>query len=810
MKSRTQSMDLAKQTGIRNHVRDVGMLVLLLSFFVASSPVQAADYVWSPTNLYNATHPTSPFPWTTQWVAAPGGGQSLEVTVPSGGGYYNFIAIPESYLGAGTDFKVVMNFRVSSTPLLPRYFYIFARNSVSTSYDIWQKFTGDPGEERTIELPLDLSPIPGGTWTIYVGMLGMGSLIIDDLVVEDGRGLSMTPATLNATPVSDLPLTMGPLATGYTTQAIDQPTGATHTVLSASGLMIPDGATPVSQTVAQQNVSALQSLINDAKLIPGKKTIQIPTGVYRLYASSAILIHDVQDLIIDGQGSEFIFEHLFTGECFNITNALRLKITDLYLDWNWDYKPIASLGRVVSISGDQKTVEFAFDDLDTAQTLLASQQSWIGIFEMDPVRLSSADGSKLSMNATSKSASGNHITATFSSAMNVAVGKSYCIRHLYYQLIGFKTYNSAHVIFNGVTIYSLPGMGWLNTGTTNHFQVFDCHIKRRSGSRNPLTTAADGIHSNETGGNIVIKLCTFEGLGDDCINLHDNTWQGGMIYGGSPDKFHFFNCPKHRLRVNVGDVLEFYNPDYSPTGIHLTVKEEPVFSGTTNPYDATALMSVKFVEPRPTGLSYLTIVRNTSYETRNVNISGCQFKYTNGRAILLAGHDATISACYFRNVTSTSIQLHTEIVDNLWGEGQGTTNVLIKDNTFENASISTRYEGALIYAGATLPWGQTDYPLFRQILIENNRIFNASGPVVSLKFSQDVVVRNNIMDLTQTMPLIKSFSGLIYGVFSDNMALGGNTWRDWITPQAQYNTGIAIDPETTSDVQPGTNSIAND
>tara|TARA_B100000941_G_scaffold187785_1_gene135195 strand:- start:160 stop:2487 length:2328 start_codon:yes stop_codon:yes gene_type:complete len=767
---------------------------------------KAADYVWSPTNLYNATHPTSSFPWSTQWVAAPDGGQSIEVTIASGGGYYNFIAIPESYLGSGTDFKVVMDFRVSTTPVLPRYFYIFARNSVSTSYDIWQKFTGVPGEERVIELPLDLTPIAGGTWTIYVGMLGTGSLIIDNLMVEEGRGLVMTPATANATPVSDLPFTMGPLATGYTSEPINLPTGTTHTILSASGLMRPDGATPVSQTVAQQNTSALQTLINNAKLIPGKKTIEIPTGVYRLYSSAAILIHDVEDLIIDGKGSEFIFEHLFTGECFNITNAKRLKITDLYLDWNWDYKPIASLGTVVSMSGDQKTVEFVFNDLDAAQTLLASQQSWIGLFEMDPVRLSSVDGSKLAMNVTSKSASGNHITATFSNAMNMHVGKSYCIRHLYYNLIAFKTYNSEHVIFDGVTIYSLPGMGWLNTGTTNHFQVFDCHIKRRTGSRNPLTTAADGIHSNETGGNIVIKLCTFEGLGDDCINLHDNNWQGGLIYGGSADQFHFYNCPKHRLRVNVGDVLEFYNPDYSPTGIQLTVKEEPVFSGTSNPYDASAIMSVKFVEPRPTGLSYLTIVRNTRYETRNVNISGCQFKYTNGRAILLAGHDATISSCYFRNVTSTSIQLHTEIVDNLWGEGQGASNVLIKDNTFENASISTRYEGALIYAGATLPWGQTDYPLFNRILIENNRIFNACGPVATLKFSQDVVVRNNIMDLTQTMPLIKTFSGLIYGAFSNNLALGGNTWRNWITPQAQYQTGTAIDPVTTSDVEVGVNS----
>ncbi len=796
------------------HISTHAVFLLLFSAVISLNCVcetqadQGGEYVWSPQGLYNGTHPTSSNPWSTDWVHNPDGSKSIKVTVTRGIGYYNYVVIPENRLEKGqTEFTAEITFRIAESTELPRTFFMFARNSKSQSYDLWQRWVGEPGDgQRTIRFPMNLIPIEGGKWTIYMGCQGLGSIIIDKLVIKSGRDMVMQEPTANASDVAKT--TPGiPTASGYKDITVDLPRKSdTAKVLSAKGRLIPDSNTPVSDDVAQANSIAMQRLINEAKRIPGSKTILIPKGIYRFASKAAWIVDGIDDLTFDGQGSEFIFQRLYYGECFLVMHCNRLVFKDLYIDWNWDYKPIASLGTVVSMSGDQKTVEFVFNDLDAAQTLLASQQSWIGLFEMDPVRLSSVDGSKLAMNVTSKSASGNHITATFSNAMNMHVGKSYCIRHLYYNLIAFKTYNSEHVIFDGVTIYSLPGMGWLNTGTTNHFQVFDCHIKRRTGSRNPLTTAADGIHSNETGGNIVIKLCTFEGLGDDCINLHDNNWQGGLIYGGSADQFHFYNCPKHRLRVNVGDVLEFYNPDYSPTGIQLTVKEEPVFSGTSNPYDASAIMSVKFVEPRPTGLSYLTIVRNTRYETRNVNISGCQFKYTNGRAILLAGHDATISSCYFRNVTSTSIQLHTEIVDNLWGEGQGASNVLIKDNTFENASISTRYEGALIYAGATLPWGQTDYPLFNRILIENNRIFNACGPVATLKFSQDVVVRNNIMDLTQTMPLIKTFSGLIYGAFSNNLALGGNTWRNWITPQAQYQTGTAIDPVTTSDVEVGVNS----
>ena len=77
------------------------ILGLAAAFVTLCRPSQAQTvvYQWNPTNLYNQTHPssgTNPYNWDTDWVARPGGGQSLRVTVPStkpAGNWYEFIVV---------------------------------------------------------------------------------------------------------------------------------------------------------------------------------------------------------------------------------------------------------------------------------------------------------------------------------------------------------------------------------------------------------------------------------------------------------------------------------------------------------------------------------------------------------------------------------------------------------------------------------------------------------------------------------------------------------------------------------------------
>lgn len=783
------------------------MLITAMITLGSSIATQAAgndEYLWSPEGLYNGTHPTSPNPWSTQWVQNPDGSKSIQVTVTRGTGYYNYVVIPASRLKKGaTDFTAEITFRIAASTELPRTFFMFARNSKSQAYDLWQRWVGEPGPARTIRFPMQLIPIEGGTWTIYMGCQGLGSIIIDKLVIKPGRDLVLEQPQADVTPSTTVPTDI-PVATGYHDITIDLPLAdGKTTVLSSEGKLIADGNEPVSNEIAQANSVAMQRLINEAKKTQGTKTLLIPKGIYRFANKSAWMVDGIDDLTIDAQGSEFIFQNLYFGECFLIMHCNRLLIKDLYLDWNWDYKPIASIGTVKRLSEDGMTVAFEFADLNAQQTLQTSQSAWMGYYPIDPVTLYRSyriEPQKLAQGKTTAlQAEGNSITATFSAPMGFEVGTSYSIRHLYYNLTAFKMASCTHLTFDGITIYSMPGMGWLNTGTTHHWRFNNCNIIRRPGSRHPLTTAADGIHAGESKGDLIIENCTFTGLGDDAINLHDNAWEGGLKPGANDKQLVLLNCPKHRLRIESGDVLKFFNADYSPAGVELTVADEPTYEGKPNAYAPTTTTTINFTSAVPRDLSYLSIVINTRFGTDNVKIADNRFIQTFGRGILFAGNDVTIENNTFHEVFGNPIQIQADIVDNHWAEGYGTSNLVLRKNVFKDTNLSGRWEGAIVYVGGRLPWGPTEYQLFSRFLVEDNHFINAPGPAMSFASSRDFLIRNNTIELSRPFPNQTPYAGTMIANLSSNMAMQNNTWKFNAIPVSP--TGVIHDPHSSSRIQ---------
>ncbi|MEZ0297747.1 MAG: right-handed parallel beta-helix repeat-containing protein, partial [Candidatus Methylacidiphilales bacterium] len=698
------------------------------------------------------------------------------------------------------EFTAVLQCRIAASTSLPKCFYMFARNSVSEAHDIWHKWVGDPGTSRTIEFPMILRPIEGGTWTIFLGCQGTGSLIIDSLVVREGRPVTEQAPKPDVKPVAEIPASTQ-LATGFTPFTIDAPVvtaEAPATIISVKDVLIPDSDTPVTDAVAEANSAALQKLVNQAQKTSGAKTLLFPKATYRFAGKAATQIKDMTDFTLDGQGSDFIFQKLYKGEYFAVTNCTRTVIKNFNIDWNSTYMPVSTFTKVVSVSDDKKTIVFDLPDSNEEQANSVAKTPWLEIFQIDPVSLCKSGSAKFPLNGNTPTvtANGKQVTAVFPLPIAIQAGLNVAVRHLYYNLCGFKIANCSHLTFDGINIYSLPGMGWLNTGATHHWQIINCNIKRREGFRNVLTTAADGIHTGESSGYLVIRNCEFTGLGDDCINLHDNAWQGGIVYGENPAQVKFMNCPKHRLRIEPGNVIRFFKPDYSPTGIDLTVSSVN-YDSKPNEYGPTAAISITFTTPVPPGLSPLSIALNTHFGTTNVHIADCRFVRTNGRGILFAGNNATIENCIF---DATPLQLYTEIMDNWWGEGQGCSNIVVRNNKFNNVKYgSTRGQGAAIFMGATIPWGLTEVPLFNNMLIENNTIVDSDGPALYISSARNIVARNNTIEFTSESAKRTRYAGVFQAVASSDLFLGGNTWIQRIAPSGPM--GVIYHPTSAKRVQ---------
>ncbi|HEY9247615.1 MAG TPA: right-handed parallel beta-helix repeat-containing protein [Rariglobus sp.] len=727
----------------------------------------------------------------------------LRVTVPPGspaGGYYNYLLTPAGTLVSGKQYTAVVTFEISTPVAYPGKFYLFARNSAGNQHDIWQPWIGEPGPARTISMPLDLPVIGDGTWTLYAGMLGPGSLIIDRLVIHDGIETATIAPSTAGKPVSTLPPGVTP-ATGFVPFTLNPPAAKKPRVISLADYPFVAGDTADSAA----NALRFQQALKDCRTQKATSLL-VPPGTYRFSGVRTLNFEGLEDLTIDGQGAVFVIEELTRdGAAFAVKNCTRMVIKNLFLDWNWNTRPIASLGTVSNLSADKKQCDFTFPDLDAAQTALTRATPWKTLLVMDPEKLVRDDPDVYLVPPATTLAAGqgdNVLHATFPSPTPLVNGRTYAIRHLYYEMAAFKVTDSSHLVFDSVTLHSMPGMGWVFLSATHDVALLNCHIRRAPGSRHPLTTAADGVHIGESQGNFIIRGCTFTGMGDDVINLHDNCYQGELAPDPSdPAKLTLVNCKSHQLRILPGDRLQFYDADYAHLNRSPSAVTRQVAASTTD--NTTGLTRITFTTPLPSPLAPQSILRNTRFKTTNVLIADCLFEYANGRGILLSTHGTTVENCRFTHVFGAPVRLETNITQPHWAEGHGASNILIRNNVFEDNNPSGNSKGATLWAGVTLPWGPTETTLFDTLTIEHNRFVNCPGPAVLLANATNVVVRGNLIEHTRPIPNATPYSATLFVAQSSGLALGGNTWTHSVASPPAY--GVVYDPATTRNLSADTN-----
>ncbi|HEY9249198.1 MAG TPA: hypothetical protein VIO38_08705, partial [Rariglobus sp.] len=491
--------------------------VALLACFATSSAsagLGSAVYTLNP-----ATFVTNPHGTNGRYTLAVDSGGGLQVSLPAStpqntDTYYEYLTTPSSILTGGKQYTAVLTFRTTTATNYPANFYAYARPTAGgDKYDIRQSWIGEAGEaSRTITMSLDLKAYTAGTWIFHLGITGPGALIIDSLVIYNGSPNLTGLPVANGLPASVVPSGVT-AATGCTAFTPAAPGTGGPTVSMAAYNFVAN-----STSAAATNAAQLQQAITDCKN-QGASKLVIPAGTYYLAKSSSISINNLDDFTLDGQGSILVFRQLTGDKCaFLQQNCDRIVIKNLILDWDWTYKPIASLGVVSNLSTDKKQCDITFPDLDATQTALTRVTAWTGMFPMDPTYLvHSVPGSYAIPDGTviAATGTGNILHVTFPSAVSLNEGETYCIRHLYYEMACFKVLDNTHLTYDSVEIRSMPGMGWLFESRMHDWQLVNCHIRRAPGSRTPFTTAADGIHVTESEGNFIIKDCTFTGCGDD-------------------------------------------------------------------------------------------------------------------------------------------------------------------------------------------------------------------------------------------------------------------------------------------------------
>ncbi len=189
------------------------------------------------------------------------------------------------------------------------------------------------------------------------------------------------------------------------------------------------------------------------------------------------------------------------------------------------------------------------------------------------------------------------------------------MRHYNYDQGGFHIYDSTHLLFTNVTVYSCPGMAFIVKGDSHHLEWNGVRILPRPGEPRPITCTADHFHVSNSLGWLKFEGCDFGYGGDDCINIHDNNF---YAVPAGPDLLEgrFFRV--WATPVSEGDPLELRREDLSPAGFTAKVKSIHV-----NAQAQTA--RIRLDRPLPAGLGDMVVCYNRRFGSHHYIIRHCRF-----------------------------------------------------------------------------------------------------------------------------------------------------------------------------------------
>ena len=626
--------------------------------------------------------------------------------------------------------------------------------------------------------------------------------LIDDIVITEGTGETFTGITAGSSYTKPLST-----ATGSADFTIDMPARAEKTVSVADF-----GASPALSDNRRQFADAIAFCASNriGRLI-------VPRGVYRFTDNNPIRFEGLTNFEFDAQGSEFIWRKE-RGTLVEIHTCERVLFRNFFIDWDWEKDPVGSIVKATAVDLNAPSIDLEFVD----HTRFPRRDMRIGILEaLDPATMSVGYENGFTIGfefykgradtppAKYEWLSDNSIRLygvssdqKYKMTAFVKPGVLFRIRHYVYDMVGISMGNNTHLTLSNVTVYSCPSHAYHSFGEQHHWQFLNTHIIRRPGTKRPLTCSADHHHISQSQGFFKMDGCEFSLGGDDCLNVHDTT---GFAFKTGERTLKTKNYDPGSLRV--GDTVELRNDDYSPTGHITKLAEKKGAGGRNGVYDLT--FEDALPEQKGTGF----ILFNKRYGSRNIIIRNSYFHDNKARGLLILANDVTIEHNRFFHNEMGAIKIETGYTFNVWSEGYGASNIVIRNNKFENVNPIGAYvneKQPVIYMSVYLKSDpsveKTLYPILNTILVEKNEFINNPGVIAYVCSAGNVVIRENVIRNTVPRIEMQKYRGAVGVSHAGDVKIINNTW---VRTSHAPRPGVFTDDETTRDIEIEGNTIVD-
>lgn len=664
--------------------------------------------------------------------------------------------------------------------------------------------------------------IPEGVNDYSLKFSTKGSLsgVLKDLKITQGTGLDFYPFAESQREYCG---EIGKTATGCPDFNVELPAGNPNApVVNAADF----GATENNLKFCD----AMNAAVAHCRKIGARKLV-LPKGVYHLYNSGPITFEGLKDFEFDGGGSTFIFlrdkglakmkgldaskisNNFQDGACVKISECERVKVGNFNIDWDWAADPLGSIVRVENVcaSPGGEYIDYKFVDYDNfprRDLRVANLSSYDPVSNLIGVEGGATLGYEFYKGKNIPKMewlSGNVLRVWHSHySRRAKVGDFYRMQHYYYDGAGVLTHQNRHLTLSKVNVYSCRGHAFVVSGTQQYWQYLDCSIKPPEGAKaRAITCTADHLHVVNSRGYMKLIGCDFMLGADDCINVHDCT---GYAVRKSDFSLETRNVRGIKM-FKVGDPIELRDDDFSPSGFTGKIK-------SVKPIDASkGVHEIVFADkiPQPNGEGF--IMFNHYYSSGNILLRNCKFHSNRARGIIIQCPNVTVENCVIKNNEMAGMRIVTGYTPNLWSEGFGVDNLLVRGCVFESTNrTDVKADGFArdihigIYRTTGERTGQTMYPIMSNITFEKNTFKNAYGLVAFITSSGNVVFRENIIinDIPRKKPLPYRGSFLVKA--STDTAIVNN-----IIVESKYapNPGVYAEADTVKGLKIGGNKIVS-
>lgn len=522
---------------------------------------------------------------------------------------------------------------------------------------------------------------------------------------------------------------------------------------------------------ASDNSAAFNAAADYLRDNPGTK-LTLKKGIYRM-GDQSVAFNSVKDCVVDGCGSVFMYD---TARYFGIYGCQGLKFENMTIDWDWDAHYLASIAEVIGyekLTGDSAKVTFRFLEDDASYALT---NKWDSMIHVDPETLVMSGVQKGDFFNVQE-----RISERVQSAPNELevvfkyeapkLGDTLLIRHYNYGPGAFSiTAGSNGIVFEDIYIYGLPGEGMIVNDGAHHvrFTRMTIGLNPETAEKHRISTTADAMHIKETHGYYILEDCDIGYCGDDGLNIHDTVGVVTEFYGNEVIISASNGSPYH-----IGDTLSFRR-DSDFTKIDFTAV---ITSLSVSGCEWTLTLDRDCED----ALEENMIVHDDSFDSGNYIIRNCYFHENRARGVLAGSSDCLIEGCRFYRTQQAAIQICVDINANMWTEGKGTSNMIIRNNEFDGCGMLRPDETITISAGSAFTQGGTlNGECFVDILISGNKFTNTPGYILRAKSLRNLTLYGNTIEFPED-PITSyksSESGriAILGQYYNDSHIFGNTW----------------------------------